>query len=497
MQVALCPHREIPLITPKSSLSTLGFACILVACSSAEPAGNGGGNPGAGEMPGTGTMLMPGTGMEPPMTGGMNPGTENPPVMPGGELMPGEVGLDMPMPMMPEPTTMPEPTEPPPPVVWPNPESTTNSDPWIPENHDRITKLEPKVLLVNFDEGETGESAQAFAQTVARAFAEASRYHGFSDAAAPVFLDYKFAHFANLPNNKTRNANGNGFGFNAFVHSEAFAQLVNFRHPETNEVLTVCEMFEQGFINEAWVAEPNDDGAKLYEYLGRAQVYDDSMQPIAGQFDNCAGNGCIPNNQVTCGVSVRLMELNASRGPGCATHAQGHGIEGFVRRNVVPYLTDNARRFFNFNINQSYGTPFNDFYACDANNPPCINYVTPTHLTNGPGLPAFDIPAFGGGCGNVHFAPHSRFDYDYERQSAGVTAETSCEHYGLGDGENGQDARNLVSYETYRVNNQNQAYNDCGGGWSIYMRQNFPGYQNAAKDVQGAAMKNWWPFLYY
>ena len=43
-------------------------------------------------------------------------------------------------------------------------------------------------------------------------------------------------------------------GFNAFVHSTDFAQLVNFRHPQTGAVLTVCEMFEQGFINEAWVA---------------------------------------------------------------------------------------------------------------------------------------------------------------------------------------------------------------------------------------------------
>ena len=494
MLIASPKRRVLSHKTAKSGFIAAGFACFLAACSSSKPGAEG--NPDATETNGDegpgANGEVPGANELPPLTPGEgNPSNEGPPpVMTNGELTPGEVGVEMPEP----PVTTPPP-EMEPPVIWPNPESSTNSDPWIPENHDRITKLEPRVLLVNFDEAENGDSVLAFAQTVGAAFAEASRYHGFSDAAAPVFLDYQFAHVANLPNNKTRA--GNGFGFNAFLHSAEFAELVAFKHPETGATLTVCQMFEQGFINEAWVAEPNDDGAKLYEYLGRAQVYDENLQKIEGRFDNCAGNGCIPNNQVTCGVSVRLNELNLSRGPGCATHAQGHGIEGFLRRNVVPYLSTNARRFFNFDIDESYGTPFADFYRCSYDNTPCINYVTPTHLTNGPGLPAFDIPAFGGGCGNVHFAPHSRFHYDYEGQSAGVTAETSCEHYGLGDGEGGQDARNLVSYDTYRAYNQNRAYNDCGGGWSVYMRQNFPGFQNPAKDSQGNPMKNWWPFLFY
>lgn len=45
--------------------------------------------------------------------------------------------------------------------------------------------------------------------------------------------------------------------------------------------------------------------------------------------------------------------------------------------------------------------------------------------------------------------------------------------------------------------NQDPAYRDCGGGWSIHMRQSFPGFHSAARDVAGQAMKNWWPFLYY
>jgi hypothetical protein len=472
-------------------LRTFGFACILTACSSdkshPDTAAPGGTelDPSLSNMPSNGQMQE----MVPADTSGAV--SQPTPT----ELNPEDVPLDMPMP---EPTstgsTEPEPTGP---VVWPNPESSTNSDPWLPEHHDEITKLEPRVLVVNFDDARDGAAALAFAQRVGAAFAEASRYHGYKDPAAPVFLDYKFVHVADLPDNKTRA--GNGFGFNEFMHSTEFAALVNFKHPQTGATLTVCQMFEQGIINEAWVAEPPDDGQKLYEYLGRAQVYDANMQKVPGRFDNCAGNGCIPANTVTCGVSVRLNELNISRGPGCATHAQGHGIEGTIksRTQPLPYLTANARRFFNFNLNQRYGTSFNDFYSCNYDSTTCINYVTPTHLTGGAGIAAFDIANFGDGCGNVHFAPHSRFHYDYERQSAGVTGETSCEHYGLGDGEGGADARNLVSYDTYRAYNENRAYSDCGGGWSVYMRQNFPGYQNAAKDTDGNPMKNWWPFLFY
>ena len=130
-------------------------------------------------------------------------------------------------------------------------------------------------------------------------------------------------------------------------------------------------------------------------------------------------------------------------------------------------MTRNAQRFFSFGLDARYGTPFPDFYGCSYDVTPCINYLTPTHPSNGPGLLAFDIADFSDGCGDVHFAPHSRFQYDYERASAGVTAEASCEHYGLGDGANGQDQRTLISCDTYRAYNENPAYRDCGGGWSI------------------------------
>jgi len=186
------------------------------------------------------------------------------PTPPGGSeaaLTPGGVLLQ-PAPEQPATAaTPPSAATPPEALVWPNPESFTNSDPWLPEHHDRITRLEPRVLVVNFDETKNGDAALAFARTVGGAFAEASRYHGYRDATAPVFLNYQFVHVADLPDAKTRVPNG--FGFNEFLHSSDFAARVGFRHPDTGALLTVCQMFEQGFINEAWVAEPPADPDKL------------------------------------------------------------------------------------------------------------------------------------------------------------------------------------------------------------------------------------------
>lgn len=379
-------------------------------------------------------------------------------------------------------------------LVWPNETSHTNSDTWLVEHHDEITELRPRVLLINFVQGRGEMEVREAAAANANALAEGSKYHGYSNPNAPAFVKYEVVHFADLGGQPTRS--GNGFGFTEFMTSQAFADKVKLKEPNGTKNLTVCEAFEKGLINEAWVAEPSDDSAKLYEMLGRGQVYNADFSKKAGQFDNCSGNGCLSG--FTCGVSVRLGEINLDRGPGCATHAYGHGIEGQVKRNQIPYFAQNAKRFFNFGLKQSHGTPFDDFYMCPYDTTQCIQYVSPEHLKNGSQANGnvFDISDFGDGCGNVHFAPHSRGHYDYENSSAGVTGRATCSGYGLG-ADGGKDTTTDISYDTYKALNQNKAYNDCGGGWQIYMRQSFPGYQNQAKGVDGKPMKNWWPFLFY
>jgi len=249
------------------------------------------------------------------------------------------------------------------PLVWPNEQSSKNGDAWLRDHHDQITELRPRVLLVNFDPTSTFQKVQDKAKAIAAAIAFGSKYHGYSKPDAPAFVNYQIAHAVDLHGQATRK-NG-GFGYGEFMTDQAFADKVGFKAPGGTTNLTVCQMFEQGYINEVWVGEQNDDSAKLYEGLARAQVYDDDLQPKAGQFDDCAGNGCV--NGFTCGVTVRLGEINPTRGPGCGLHAYGHAFEGAVKRNQIPYLRKNAARFFQFDLKARYGAPFDDFYVCPYN----------------------------------------------------------------------------------------------------------------------------------
>jgi len=380
-------------------------------------------------------------------------------------------------------------------LVWPNEVSTTNSDRWLVEHHDEVQRLEPRVLVVNFVAGRDAGELRSRIDTLVAAYAEGSRYHGMDEPQAPVFLQYRISHFADLAGQPTRTNDGGAFGYDEFVRGQAFADKVAFPS-DAGRALTMCELFERGLINEAWVIEPAADPAKLFETKTRGQRYDTNFNALPGRFDRCAGNGCMPD--IACGVTVRLQEINPDRGPGCMVHAAGHAIEGQLQANTVPWFTTNASRFFMFDFRTRYGTTFPSFYVCPySGERGCMERPA---IDRARSLPdsgvSFDLQT-GVGCGNVHFAPHSRGHYDMEEPSAGVTGLATCRGYGLGAGDGGTDATELIDYSVYRTLNRNRAYSDCGGGWQIYLRQSMPGLGNRAKDTMGRPMKNWWPFLFY
>ena len=387
-------------------------------------------------------------------------------------------------------------------LVWPNDQSSANSDPWILEHHDQITKMRPRVLVLDAFNKRTLAEARTAANKLAFSLDEGSRYHGYKDPTAPAFLDYQIEKIADLTDKSGKimalswpvTAQGD-FDYGG-IFTQAFANLIGIPDPKNPQrSLTLCELFEQGRINEVWTV---GDGPVVFESKARSQVYDDQLQPIPGKFSNCGGNGCFdPGPSGQCAVTVRLVQLNTERGPGCDTHGAGHGMESM--RGTIPYYSKNATRFFRFDMQADYGVSFGSMYDCTFSfdgNPKCAHFLSPTHVINEAGLPTFDIQNWGIGCGNVHFAPNSTFHYDYENDN-GVTAANSCENYGLGNGEKGADALSDYTYETVRKLNEDPRFSDCGGGWQIYMRQSFPGYHNQAKDVNGAPMKNWWPFLFY
>ena len=62
---------------------------------------------------------------------------------------------------------------------------------WLVEHHDRIKRMRPRVLLINFSNEHSAEELQRLAMRIIRCVAEGSRYHGYADGRAPVFLEYQ------------------------------------------------------------------------------------------------------------------------------------------------------------------------------------------------------------------------------------------------------------------------------------------------------------------
>ncbi len=382
-------------------------------------------------------------------------------------------------------------------LSWPNAESHTNSDAWLVTHHNQITKLLPKVLVINFLPSTSGDAVLKVAKENAAAITLGSRYHGYLDKTAPAFIEYQLPdQVINLPSQAPHLAGG--FDYATFVTAQSFADILGYKDPDDNtKNLTLCQIFERGLVNEVWVAETPEDPNKLYEIKSRAQRYDAAFAKMAGKFDTCASNGCVP--AFTCGVTVRLSEINVERGAGCASHAWGHGIEGQVRRAQIPYFTQYATHFFNFDLDKLYGLPFGSWYEgpCAYGGAPCVNYVSPTHVQDFPGAmlgvaQKFDIDNYHQGCGNVHWRSNSQVDPD---PGTDQPAETTCENYGLRNGDGGKDLTD--TYREAKAAQYDQDVPDCGGGWATYLRQSMPGCANLAKDDDGKPMLNWWPFLFY
>ena len=82
--------------------------------------------------------------------------------------------------------------------VWPNQTSRANSDSWLAEHHDQIRKMHPRLLVVNFSQEARPKHIEELTRGIVDAVAEASRYHGYKNSNAPVFLDYQIFKIVDL-----------------------------------------------------------------------------------------------------------------------------------------------------------------------------------------------------------------------------------------------------------------------------------------------------------
>jgi hypothetical protein len=390
-------------------------------------------------------------------------------------------------------------------VVWPNQHSYTNSDPWLVDNHTKISEMHPKLLVLNFNNRATVESTTTVATQQSAALGEGSRYHGYSVASAPVFLNYEIKRvvdFADRPvpadwinPSSTLYPTAADGSFDVVpLFGQDFADRYGFPDPtDSSHKLTLCQLFEQGVINEVWLQAGENGVRAMPLVLERRQAYDSAERPIPGQFISVGCPVASPNclAAVSCGVTVRLAHLSPDRGLGCDLQVRGWGIEELPQS--IPYLAANMSSFLNRDFATRFNVTFDSWEdICDRNGTPCVSYPSPDVATD-PASTRFTFDPFAQGCGDTLFPPNARYRWDFQ----GTTPVYSrCEHFQMQDASDGRDVQEI--YTADKVHSYDQTYGeDCGGGWQIYFRQSIPGYRNTARDMSGRAMKNWWPFLFY
>jgi hypothetical protein len=356
-------------------------------------------------------------------------------------------------------------------LVWPNEESAANSDPWLIANHDRITRMEPRVLAVNFVHGLSEAAARAKLDALCAALRESSRWHGYRDRDAPVFLDYQVAEIVDLSEPRgslDRNSArfpraGDGVGLDYLA---------------LHELLRLDERVE---VNEVWLLADHTDHTWPWETVEVKGAYDRDFNPVG--YERFAGNSG-GHSAPWIGRSLRILFVNFARGVGCAMESLGHSLERMFTCGALPSLEPYFREYAMLDLDRRYGLPFESLYL-KGEHP--VEYPTPTTLRYRAGWRRHTVRPYVPAGGNVHFMPNGRFDYDLD--GAGPVLST-IETWRRPD----QEPRPWTPavLDRYR-----ELAGDCMGRWVVYWRQNMPGRGTTALDDEGRPLPNWWPFLFY
>jgi hypothetical protein len=387
------------------------------------------------------------------------------------------------------------------PVVWPNNASFTNSDVWIRDNHDAISEMHPKLLVLDFFNGATLAQATDVALNQIAALAEGSRYHGYAVSGAPKFLNYQLLKVVDLadrpipagwsnPSSTLFPTDASGaFDIHPLFGQDFADRYLGISDPANGvRNLTLCELFEQGKVNEVWL-EVGESGARANpNVIENRRNYDAYGTAIPGSFTSLGCNNCI-----SCGVTVRMAHLNPHQVTDCDLQVRGWGIENLG--SSIPYLATNAAAFLNRDF-RKFGVPFDGWADICQGGTDCVTYPSPSSAASvGNTTGAWRIDPFVQGCGSTLFPPNATHRWDF---AGTVPVHSRCENYQMHNGRSGEDV--LDTYTRDKIAAYDQVYNSScggGGGWQIYWRQSIPGYANTAHDLSGNSMKNWWPFLFY
>jgi hypothetical protein len=390
--------------------------------------------------------------------------------------------------------------------AWPNEFSKANSDDWLHIHHKEIYQLRPKVLILNFANGMSQVKADAKITELFLALRESSRYHGFAEEEASPELEYQLFKYVDLqdadplPPDQVLDGNSSlyprvpnwkeGINFQyKQLFSDQFAKLYGVQDPKNPaRYLTLKELVDQGLIHEVWFFARQGKYGAPFECTEVKQAYDAAGNKIPGKSVQ-AGNGGT-DEQPFIGRSLRILFVNAERGPGCALESLGHAIEGTSNSGAIPYFTKYFTEFAGFDLKTRFNMPFDKFYDREGTD---LDYAAPDQIRYKYKGKAGKYLSYYTVGGSVHFAPNARKDYDLENTQPVLS---TIEHYRLHDGENEKDQKE--PWTIGKIQKYRQLAPDCQGPWMVYWRQCFPAYASLhCTDDTRKQMKSWLPFLYY
>ncbi|MFK7801207.1 MAG: hypothetical protein AB8G95_06230 [Anaerolineae bacterium] len=219
------------------------------------------------------------------------------------------------------------------------------------------------------------------------------------------------------------------------------------------EEYDLCDLVENGNVDEVWIWAGNGDGVTL----GNMHEWEISGP---GWSNTVVGTYRTPN----CGRILVTMVYNFTREPALALHSYGHRMET-VMRHYQP--CDMSTKNWPWN-----GAVYHNDCGDLLSN--AYGFVARPYSDNGQV----------GGCGDVHHPPNIsqaiNQDYIYNE---GSTANTICPDWNM-DGSS-------------EITNLNcQAWGCTEYGYQIWWMQNFPGYNNTNLNRDGETQPNWWAYQF-
>lgn len=393
---------------------------------------------------------------------------------------------------------------------WPNRESCRNSDDWLWQNHDRIRKMRPRVFVLNFANDVDMAAVRRHAEGVARATAEATRYHGYEDPSAPAFIEYEILDVIDLrdadgphagkretstrfPQKKDRKRFEVLCDYSEFF-GDAFAKNFGIRDPRGKDrFLNLKELVNFGFVHELWFYAIHDGGDwPGCETLELKQFYDENCRPIKEKHGH-AGNGQ-DDTMPWIGRSFRVAFFNPHRGVGCSMENFGHTLEWIANSESIAYYRKYFYEYAELDLDVRYGVPFDELYRTDGSVEDSVSYPSPTSMVVKIEDKVYTIDPYLAFGGNVHFPPGGRHHYD---NSSPVTVKSTIETYRRGPMDLKHRMERAKDFNIKRIETVGDVAPDCMGNWTVFWRQCMPGLDNKSLDDDGKPMKNWWVFLFY